>query len=306
MSVLQEGDSGQYVLLLQEGLNQLGAGLAQDGNFGPAVKAGVLEFQKAAGLTQDGVVGPITGAAIYAAVKGKNGPWLSPVGSIPSPVPPVVVGPIKPVPPPVSSGGSIYGCDIYHLDSVKSFDQMLAGGIEFLFCKASEGLSNDSKFEEYFAGAKAAGLIVGGYHFYNSSIDQKSQASHFAQRLKTVGLSATDLPPVFDFEKASGNFGSQDASNALEFLLEIQSLTGRLPLLYMSESTYSALGSPSWMRNYPWWLARYRSEDLGPGTDNWVFWQFAEAAHIPGLGNTGDKNKFRGSLDDLRNWISKT
>lgn len=211
-----------------------------------------------------------------------------------------------PIPSNPSSGGPIYGCDIYHDDSVNSFSQMKYGGIEFLFCKASEGLGSDPKFVQYFRGAKANGIITGGYHFYSGGIDQKNQAAHFAQILSSVGLERTDLPPVFDFEKSNGDFTTQDGINCLAFLQEIHRLTGRLPLLYMSESTYEGLGRPSWMLNYPWWLARYRSEALGPGPDNWVFWQFSESASISGLGNPGDKNKFRGSVSDLKSWISRT
>jgi lysozyme len=276
--ILQEGDSGHYVELLQKAL-----GITVDGQFGPKTKAAVLAFQSHNGLVADGVVGPLTQAALR---------------GISSPPPPSN-------PPPVSHGGPIYGCDIYHLDDVTSFSKMKANGIEFLFCKASEGLSNDSKFVSYFSQAKAAGLIAGSYHFYNASIDQRAQAQHYWSVIKPH-LAKTDLPPVFDFEKASGDYSAADGARCKVFLEEIASLSGRLPLLYMSASVYGELDEPAWMLKYPWWLARYRSEALGPGTDNWVFWQFAEAAHIPGLGNTGDKDKFRGSVDDLKVWISKT
>lgn len=220
---------------------------------------------------------------------------------------PGTIIPSAPNNPPAnpSSGGPIYGCDIYHLDDVSSFAKMKANGIDFLFSKASEGLSTDSKFVSHFTQAKASGLISGSYHFYSTASDQASQAKYYWNVIKPY-VTKSDLPPVFDFEKASGDYSASDGANCKAFLEEVASLSGRLPILYMSQSVYSALDEPSWMLKYPWWLARYRSEALGPGTDNWVFWQFSEDASIPGLSNSGDKNKFRGSVADLKNWISKT
>lgn len=205
-----------------------------------------------------------------------------------------------------TSGGPIYGVDVYHEDDVTSWVKMKASGIEFVYIKASQGLSYDPKFMQYYSGAKSAGLIVGAYHFYSMGSNQRQQADFFNKRLQAVGYVKEDLPPCFDFEKASGDFSSSDANNALIFLNELQAASGRLPMLYMSQSTYTGLNKPSWMLKYPWWLARYRSEALGPGTDNWVLWQFSESATIAGLANKGDKNKFRGSLEDLKIWISQT
>lgn len=207
---------------------------------------------------------------------------------------------------PSTGGGPIYGVDVYHEDNVTSWSEMLSNGIQFAFCKASEGESSDPKFSEYFSGAKSAGLIAGAYHFYNTAIDQASQAKFFASRLEAVGFSKSDLPPVFDFEKASGNFSSIDAINCQAFLKQLHVSTGRLPMIYMSESTFAALGNPSWMKNYPWWIARYRSLSQGPGIDGWTIWQYSGSASIPGLANSGDKNIFQGSLADLKAWISKT
>lgn len=211
--------------------------------------------------------------------------------------------PSNPAPSVPSSGGVIYGTDLYHYDDVNSWSEMKASGIEFAIMKASEGMGSDPKFAEYFNGAKAAGIIVSGYHFYNTKSDQKSQAQHFWDRLKSVGLEKTDISPIFDFEKSSGDFSSSDAANARVFMEEIARLSGRLPMIYLSDSTVSAIGNPSWLKAYPLWVARYGAE---PKSKPWVFWQFSESSSIPGLGNKGDKNKFMGSVADLKEWISKT
>lgn len=82
--VLQEGDSGQAVVTLQNDLDQLGYNLSQDGQFGPLTRAAVVSFQQDHALAPDGVVGPLTWAAINAALPAQN-----PTGSPqPGPAPP--------------------------------------------------------------------------------------------------------------------------------------------------------------------------------------------------------------------------
>ena len=62
--LLTVGDRGPDVTQLQTRLNQFGAGLDIDGDFGTATRAAVVAFQRSKGLTADGVVGTRTRAAL--------------------------------------------------------------------------------------------------------------------------------------------------------------------------------------------------------------------------------------------------
>ncbi|MEU6273033.1 peptidoglycan-binding domain-containing protein [Streptomyces populi] len=58
---LQQGSSGRAVRQAQCYLNQaIGAGLDEDGVFGPVTKAATREFQQCAGIVVDGLVGAQT------------------------------------------------------------------------------------------------------------------------------------------------------------------------------------------------------------------------------------------------------
>lgn len=59
------GERGVTVKVIQDRLNALGSGLAEDGRFGPATEAAVKKFQRAHQLKVDGHVGPKTWAALF-------------------------------------------------------------------------------------------------------------------------------------------------------------------------------------------------------------------------------------------------
>lgn len=207
-----------------------------------------------------------------------------------------------PAPSPGSSEGPIKGVDLFHEDNVTSWSAMLNGGYVFAILKASQGLAADPLFVSRYHAAKAAGLVVGAYHFYSTGSSQSLQASFFNSILNSVGYAKDDLPPTFDFENSSGDYSSADGNNALTFLQTLKSLSGRLPMLYCSDSVPGELGNPSWMKAYPLWVARYGASPR----NSYVIWQNSENASIPGLGNFGDSNVFNGSIQDLKTWISKT
>ncbi len=74
--VLQEGDAGDGVLVLQQMLNVLAEyydtvpSVTPDGVYGPATTRAVSAFQRTYGLPVDGVVGPLTWESMYNAIKG--------------------------------------------------------------------------------------------------------------------------------------------------------------------------------------------------------------------------------------------
>ena len=71
--MLRQGSLSTYVLILQDGLNNLGystGGL--DGIFGANTRNAVINFQRSRGLSQDGIVGCATWTALQSAVVGRG------------------------------------------------------------------------------------------------------------------------------------------------------------------------------------------------------------------------------------------
>ena len=68
MSVLQKGDEGSEVKVLQSELSSVGCACTVDGIFGAATEQAVKNFQRAFALADDGIVGQGTRAALKKAL----------------------------------------------------------------------------------------------------------------------------------------------------------------------------------------------------------------------------------------------
>jgi peptidoglycan hydrolase-like protein with peptidoglycan-binding domain len=83
---LRLGSTGEPVRTLQRRLNAvLGAGLAVDGEFGPATERALKAFQAGAHIEADGEYGPQSAARLAAAVAGRS------ASKVPTPLPPAAV-----------------------------------------------------------------------------------------------------------------------------------------------------------------------------------------------------------------------
>ncbi|MDU8671569.1 GH25 family lysozyme [Paenibacillus polymyxa] len=86
------------------------------------------------------------------------------------------------------------------------FKKVAADGISFVFIKATQGKSFRSKtFLRFVKDAKAAGLMIGAYHYvddYATTPDlARQEAANFVSAIKAAeGVSTFDLPPVMDYE----------------------------------------------------------------------------------------------------------
>ncbi|MDR3435861.1 glycoside hydrolase family 25 protein [Telmatospirillum sp.] len=218
--------------------------------------------------------------------------------------------------------------DISH--SVRVSDFGLArerSNILAVFHKATEGGDwQDPLYAERRAKAKDAGMLWGAYHFGTRQYSGADQANNFLATAQPGPdtLLALDLELN---ERIPAN--TMSISQAEEFVQTIQTLTGRLPLLYThpswadgkrtgpgGRSLGAAISPQSILAQCDLWLADYRNQPQLPiawATKGWRFWQYAgegarpvAPAESPVRGVSGvercDRNLFLGDTVALTSY----
>lgn len=233
--------------------------------------------------------------------------------------------------------GRILGTDIARYQGNINFAKMFAAGARFVFVKTSDGGPNANAravahADQVIPAAKAAGLLVGQYHFAQipNTDDMNiviaaanSQADQMISRWNTYGgYSPGTLPLVLDIEEASVPRNVTDAEASVfvkTWMDKVGSATGKSPLLY-SNPTFlkNRLSSDSSLANYPLWAANY-FDVSNPGISSkvgcintiwtgegcnlrWSFWQYSQTGPGSKFGVESrniDLNVFAGSAEEL-------
>ncbi len=168
--------------------------------------------------------------------------------------------------------------------------------VAFAILKATEGGDHvDEMFDRNLAGARAAGLAVGVYHFFTLCRPGAEQAANF---LAAVPHDVPLLPPVIDLE-FSGNCAARPSTEALKqeldnFLAPVEAVFGPA-ILYVMDETARQYGAAlpdrrRWVRSIAW----------APGNTAWVYWQYHNAGHVPGISGDVDLNVLQGDATELK------
>jgi lysozyme len=205
--------------------------------------------------------------------------------------------------------GAQPGIDVSHYQSNVDWPTVNGAGYVYAFAKASEGVStSDAYFTGNWPGIKAAGMLRGAYHYFDPTDDAKAQADFFLSCLANANggsavLAPGDLPCALDIEEADGVAPSDIIAGAIVWLQQVQTTTGRQPLVYTDPGFWSTIGNPTDLIAYPLWIAHLgvSTPTVPPGWPNWLFWQ-CDQQPVPGASGTPvvDLDAFNGTLYDLR------
>ncbi|MCV9947789.1 GH25 family lysozyme [Paenibacillus sp. BT-177] len=207
--------------------------------------------------------------------------------------------------------GNAKGIDVSRYQGKIDWKAVKAGDISFAFIKASQGQRYvDPTFTANAKGARAAGVLLGAYHFVDAtSVDAaKAEARHFAEVLEQVGGGKTlDLPPVMDYENNPSKLSKTLISAvALAFLLELERLTGRKPIIYTGNAFAGNFNAS--LGGYPLWIARYSETRVPSDTvtwKRWDIWQYSDSGKVAGIIGNVDMNEYDGTADELHERFTK-
>jgi GH25 family lysozyme M1 (1,4-beta-N-acetylmuramidase) len=223
------------------------------------------------------------------------------------------------------------GIDISHYQGTINWGQVAADpkNIRFAFMKASEDTNyTDPTFNTNLAGAKAAGILAGPYHFCrldsNSSdpvADGAAEANYFLTKIKSKYQSNTYLPPVADIESwptglTTAALKTLTTSWTDSFSDTIFNALGVRPLVYTSQSKATSLFASPVPTEEPLWVAAWHTNGTASPPSNasvspwstWKFWQWSDdTTAYPANGTiTGfasgirvDRDVFNGSVAQL-------
>lgn len=169
------------------------------------------------------------------------------------------------------SSPNIYeGIDVSNWQGNIDFASVKADGIQIVYIKASQGNNYiDPYFEQNYSGAKANGLYVGAYHYLTATSveNAKEEATFFASVLSGKQI---DCKLAMDFE-SFGNLNNEQINEiSIAFLQELQTVTGKEPVVY--SDTYNASNTFSGeITNYPLWVAEYGVQEP-TANGNWNTW----------------------------------
>jgi len=179
------------------------------------------------------------------------------------------------------------GIDVSHFQSVTDTTTAIKAGAAFVIAKATQGPDKiDGRHDQHVAATRAAGRVVGHYHFAEPG-DPGAQAAWFLQH---AGYQPGDLLAL-DIEDAETSPGSgvsiwkpygwpYRSAWAQTFLEHVTAVAA--PLLYLNHSWLNGLMSaPAWaaLAHYRLWVA-YPAEPGHPGVNGWALHQYAATGGI--------------------------
>ena len=196
-----------------------------------------------------------------------------------------------------------YGIDVSQWQGTINWAQVKAAGKQFAVIRVSDGTGHiDPTFATNWRNAKAAGVAVGAYQFFEPGQDATAQADLLVSQLSSVGYGAGDLPPVIDVEVTGGVSDATVASRVNTWIARVKSRTGRLPALYTSPGFWSGLGNPTPPLLPYIWVAHWGVDcpTLPPAWGRLRLWQYSSTGSVPGISGHVDLDQYNGTLAELR------
>lgn len=212
------------------------------------------------------------------------------------------------------------GVDVNVYRGHVNWKKVIQTDVVFGIAKATQGIFLiDETFDANWVGMRRVNLIRGAYHFFLPKANAIAQANHY---LSVVGdiLHSTDLPPILDVEDYP--LWVREAWRSLpvntrisrirQWLDRVEAVTGRVPMIYTSWSSWSAItGDSQAFTRYPLWVANYGVSSPNVPAGNWggrgwLIWQFTEHGEVSGINPPTDINWYRASFEALKNFLGIT
>jgi lysozyme len=202
-------------------------------------------------------------------------------------------------------GTTVEGIDVSQWQSHIDWSKVATTNVKWTIIRVSDGgYKQDSEFAANWSGAKNAGLVRGVYQFFRPAQDPIKQANLLLSAIAQDPIGAGDFPAVLDVETVDGVSTATIRKRIHQWLDEIETKTGKKPIIYTAAFMQNVLGSE--FSDYPLWVANYTTQcPLMPsGWKGWDMWQYSDHGHVAGVPGSGvDRDVFDGSMSDLLAYV---
>lgn len=160
-----------------------------------------------------------------------------------------------------------------------NFSLVRSAGIDGVIIRTGFGVESpnqtDRRFEEYYDGAKAAGLLVGAYHYsYAYSVSDAVREAEFM--LKIMRGKDFELPVYGDFEE-QGDLSKTLCNSIVSAFCDRLEVSGAWAGIYSYDTFFRDKLSADKVKRYTAWVARVEnifpkcvpSDDVGIWQNSW-------------------------------------
>ena len=181
------------------------------------------------------------------------------------------------------------GADISKYNGNVNMKLAKQNGMDFVILKAGSGYSGeDSKLQQNYRNAKAAGLNVGAYWYsYAMSVEEaKEEAVRF---MKILGKKQFEYPVYLDFEDPSQRkIPIKTKTDMAIAFMSILEKNGYYTGLYSSGYWINNQFEKNRLKDYDIWIAHWHVTSPNCFTPDYGMWQFTNKSKIKGVPDTGE------------------
>jgi lysozyme len=217
----------------------------------------------------------------------------------------VISGSALSAPPAEAARGGARGIDVSHWQGAIDWQKVRGAGKKFALLKATEGTSFvDPKFATYRAGARAAGIVTGAYHYARPDStpgDAVTEAQWLVSHI--APLASDDLVPALDLEATGGLSATALTQWVLDWMNEVYRLTGRQAMVFTWAGFWRNNLADSQVvaqAGYGFWASdgSAKSSPRLPANNwagnGWWFWKYDNCGSVAGIAGCVDLDRSNG------------
>ncbi len=191
------------------------------------------------------------------------------------------------------------GVDVSRYQGTIDWDALRQAGMRFAILRVggryqqSGEIYDDALFEEYYTGAKAAGMRIGVY-FYSQAIDADEAVEEADYVLAKLRGKELDGPVVYDWETAESAHARTSAlpvatvcDCAVAYCERVKA-AGYTPMVYMNAYDGYLKYDVSRLTDYDIWYAGQYNGPYPKFLYDFAMWQYTDTGHVDGIDGRAD------------------